>query len=336
MRLLAPATLILCVATGCVQQPVQKISVERPPRGIAADGVTEVRLAISAARPRVPALDAEVREGGGHGRARMEESPTPALVYRAGVWPGENHVTISGEGMVPVSVAISSTPAYDDSYRDGVPEFFRLHSVTDRRAFRNWFTRIAQQEAFANQPPSEIADCAGLLRFCYREAMRRHDAAWAKEAGVDAGSTSSDLTQYLYPSTPLGSRVFRTRAGKFSPSDLTDGTFAEFADARSLMVANAHLVSRDVRRVRPGDLLFYLQPDQQSPFHSMIFVGGSTFGPGSDWVVYHTGRDGRWRGEIRRVSLASLVSHPDQRWRPTMSNPRFLGVYRWNILREDD
>jgi hypothetical protein len=29
------------------------------------------------------------------------------------------------------------------------------------------------------------------------------------------------------------------------------------------------------------------------------------------------------------------MQHPDPRWRPTPSNPNFLGVYRWNILRED-
>jgi hypothetical protein len=38
---------------------------------------------------------------------------------------------------------------------------------------------------------------------------------------------------------------------------------------------------------------------------------------------------------MRRVLLADLLHHPDPRWRPTPSNPNFLGVYRWNILHED-
>jgi hypothetical protein len=66
----------------------------------------------------------------------------------------------------------------------------------------------------------------------------------------------------------------------------------------------------------------------------MIFVGHSSFGPGDDWVVYHTGPDGKWPGEIRRVALQSLLNHPDPRWRPVPGNRNFLGVYRWNILRE--
>jgi uncharacterized protein YfaT (DUF1175 family) len=35
------------------------------------------------------------------------------------------------------------------------------------------------------------------------------------------------------------------------------------------------------------------------------------------------------------VLLADLLHHPDPRWRPEPSNPNFLGVYRWNILREE-
>jgi hypothetical protein len=31
--------------------------------------------------------------------------------------------------------------------------------------------------------------------------------------------------------------------------------------------------------------------------------------------------------------MAELLDHPDARWRPINSNPNFLGVYRWNILR---
>jgi uncharacterized protein YfaT (DUF1175 family) len=50
-------------------------------------------------------------------------------------------------------------------------------------------------------------------------------------------------------------------------------------------------------------------------------------------VVYHTGPDRGSAGEIRRVTLAELLDHPDARWRPISANPNFLGVYRWNILR---
>ncbi len=72
----------------------------------------------------------------------------------------------------------------------------------------------------------------------------------------------------------------------------------------------------------------------------MIYVGESSWLPEpiSDWrgavVVYHTGPIGKAPGEMRRVTLAELLDHPSPRWRPVAGNSNFLGVYRWNILRE--
>jgi uncharacterized protein len=62
-------------------------------------------------------------------------------------------------------------------------------------------------------------------------------------------------------------------------------------------------------------------------------------GTAHDWAVYDTGPIGagshQARGEVRRVALDDLLRHPDARWRPVPENANFLGVYRWNILRED-
>ena len=74
------------------------------------------------------------------------------------------------------------------------------------------------------------------------------------------------------------------------------------------------------------------------PFHAMIYVGKSYFGEGtdSDWLVYHTGPRDAHAGEMRRVTVTELLQHPEFSWRPLPQNPAFLGVYRWNILREED
>jgi uncharacterized protein YfaT (DUF1175 family) len=108
-----------------------------------------------------------------------------------------------------------------------------------------------------------------------------------------------------------------------------DGAFAQFADAKTLVERNAYFVSRDVRQALPGDLLFYRQFGQSSPWHSMIVarVGAEAA------VVYDTGTDHGQTGELRRVALAELLDHPQPQWRPLPGNPNFLGVYRWNILR---
>ena len=68
----------------------------------------------------------------------------------------------------------------------------------------------------------------------------------------------------------------------------------------------------------------------------MIFLGPSQLGDGAsgeEFVIYHTGPIGKSPGEIRRPTVTQLMNYPDPRWRPVPSNPSFLGVYRWNILR---
>ena len=325
------------VAVGCRDRGLPILAVEVQQSEVIADGRSTVRFPLHVSRRESPDLhDLTVQLLGehGHGQAFIEGMPL-ALVYRAGVLPGTVTLTLSGKMVKPATVTVTSVPDYRDSFGDGTPDFLRLDLVTDRQAFRRWFTLIAEHEAFAGSGlPAEIRDCAALLRYSYRGAMRRHDAVWATTMDLGAVPAVADVTKYQYPYTPVGSRLFRVKEGRFAPTDLSDGTFAEFADVKTMVLANAHLVSRDVRRALPGDLLFYRQFEQRSPFHSMIFVGRSNFGPGDDWVVYHTGPDGTWPGEMRRVQLSSLLRHPDPRWRPVPGNRNFLGVYRWNILRE--
>ena len=97
------------------------------------------------------------------------------------------------------------------------------------------------------------------------------------------------------------------------------------------MTLNTHFIGRRVGEARPGDLLFYRQLEQNSQYHSMIVAGQY-----SDTVVYHTGPIGSAKGEMRVVAMEDLLHHPDARWRPLPENSNFLGVYRWNILRDPD
>jgi uncharacterized protein YfaT (DUF1175 family) len=134
----------------------------------------------------------------------------------------------------------------------------------------------------------------------------------------------------------VGAGIFRVREGSFAADDLNNGAFAQFADAKTLWRYNSYFVGRDIARARPGDLLFFRQEGQDPPLHAMIFVGPSHAegaASGEVFVIYHTGLIGRSPGEIRRPTIAQLMNFPDPRWRPVPSNPSFLGVYRWNILR---
>jgi uncharacterized protein len=259
-------------------------------------------------------------------------------VVVAPVNPGRELLELRWRGRqfnIPVTFVLDSS----DSYGDGTPDFLRLHRPEDRQAFRSWFVAIAEVQAGRSSLPAEIDDCAALLRFAYREALRAHDENWL--ASYPAQAELPSISQYAYPYTPLGANLFRIHPGPFLPEDLEDGTFAQFADARTLMENNTHFVGRDIRLALPGDLIFYRQLDQRSPydgtgttefhspFHSMIVSTGES-------VVYHTGPIHQGKGEMRRLRLSELLQYPDMRWRPVPQNTNFLGVYRWNILRPGD
>ncbi len=245
--------------------------------------------------------------------------------------PGIQTLHLAYKGRVS-SVSLYFAPDATDLYGDGTPEFLRLHSAADLLAFRAWFTMLAESAATlpSDRLPPEIDDCAALLRWCYRGALHAHDAAWQETQPFEALPPLTSVQQYVYPLTPLGAELFRVRSGAYAADDATNGSFAQFADAKTLMQLNTYFVTRDVHGARSGDLLFYRQLEQNSPFHSMILTG-----TGDNWAVYHTGPIGKARGEMRRVSLGDLLQHPDRRWRPVPENSNFLGVYRWNILRED-
>lgn len=230
----------------------------------------------------------------------------------------------------------SDRSIWSDSYGDGFPACTRLDRASDRENFARWMTFLAESAYYHPAPPAreEVQDCAALIRYAYRNALAAHTAAWHREAGLPFEPGFGDISKYVYPRWPLGPRLYRKRPGPFTASDLANDAFGEFADARTLMMFNSFPVSRDVRAARPGDLLFFHQPEQAEPFHVILFVGRSHFQPqGADWIVYHTGGlDGR-HGDVRHLQAALLMKHPDPRWRPLAANPRFLGVYRFDLLR---
>jgi uncharacterized protein YfaT (DUF1175 family) len=230
---------------------------------------------------------------------------------------------------------------------DATPDFLSLDSPSDREAFRGWFTAIAEYQAVRppQELPAEIVDCAALLRYSYRGALHLHTADWLMENKLEALAYLPSVRKYAYPRTPLGAALFRVRPAAREPAvrypavrhEDARSSFAEFADAKTLWQLNTFFVSRDVRMARPGDLLFFRQLEQSSPYHSMIFVGRSQFDKSAtegDILVYHTGPNGKQPGEMRRTSVSELLEHPSPRWRPSPGNSNFLGVYRWNILRE--
>ena len=331
----AAVAVLLCSGVAIIYGQ-QRLSIYPMQVSLPADGAEHEALQI-----RVPHLGGHVTEESG-GKLRLLEAKDPTGhtlmngLLQAPVSPGTTQLHFLWRHRrldIPVTFLLDPS----DSYGDGTPDFLRLHTTQDRQAFRAWFTTIADSQTDA----PEVTDCAALLRYAYREALHAHDEGWLNSHSLQSAAPS--IHQYTYPQTPLGANLFRVRPGPFLPADTGNGSFGQFADAQTLMLRNTYLVGRDAHQARPGDLIFYRQLDQDSPydvpgatrhhspFHSMIVLGEK-----ETWVVYHTGPLQHGRGEIRRLSLADLLHHPDARWRPLNENANFLGVYRWNILREGD
>jgi uncharacterized protein YfaT (DUF1175 family) len=196
----------------------------------------------------------------------------------------------------------------------------RLADESDRAAFRAWFVLLA--DAQFERPAPEITDCAALVRFAFREALRPHTAEWARRMALPFAPTFPDVRSAPRP-TAAGWPLFRVSAG---------AQYAEFADARTIISLNARPVGRQLTALAPGDLLYFRQPSQRQPDHLMIFVGASQFDPGSDWIVYHSGPSDEGPGEVRKVRLTDLRQHPAARWRPLATNPLFVGAFRLAVL----
>ncbi len=100
-------------------------------------------------------------------------------------------------GLVKQGAVSEPENAYD-SFQDGTPDFLRLDNGADQEAFRNWFTLIAEYQALrpAKEVPAEINDCAALLRFAYRNAVRVHDDAWIRENRLEPPEAIPSIEKY--------------------------------------------------------------------------------------------------------------------------------------------
>jgi uncharacterized protein YfaT (DUF1175 family) len=224
-----------------------------------------------------------------------------------------------------------------DLDHDGLPDIAELRTFNDRENFRRWFTWVAEMQFYnlSDRWNAEQRDCAGLVRFAFREALRQHDRLWFQRMGENYDPVAPDLTPNFAAS--LAGKFFRTAPGTYTPGDIAEGRFSEFADAETLKTFNVDYAGRDRNQAKPGDLLFFHQPwVQKYPFHVMIFVGEPRVASEGthDWVVYHTGASPNDAGAVKKVRLAVLDQHPDKRWRPVSTNPNFLGFFRLKILNQ--
>lgn len=227
------------------------------------------------------------------------------------------------------SIKFRVEPDLEDRNQDGYPDFLVL-SEKDAQRFRNWFIWIGIS-TFKNDSPlwnKDEMDCAGLVRYCAREALRIHDSYWFMKSKY-TGPIFEDVEKYNYPNIPvLGRKIFRVRKGSFNDSS----EFSTFAVARILYENSMRFVTKNIGSAKSGDIMVFFHPeDFEFPYHLMIYVGDLGITEDEGWVLYHTGPIGEGSGELRFVRYSELEKL-DPSWMPDSKNKYFLGFYRFKFL----
>jgi hypothetical protein len=334
----APAAGLIVLAIGAIAWPAGETidldrSVIRPDgRSTARISATSINVLGGAAwLGRRPPVRVDSNETG----ASILEAHDGSVILRAGHRPGAVHLATPKASAI---LRIEGGP--EDQDRDGLPDAAELLTEEDRAAFTSWFVTIAEAQATATDDAwADVhRDCAGLIRFAYKSALVRHDAAWLAKRRYLPSIGHPDVAAFHYPDLPiLGDRPFRAIAGPFDPRAARDVQFTAAAGARALFEHNTSPISRDLAGARAGDLSFFSVPHGAgSRMHSMILLGarpGATHHEPAARVVYHTG-DGD-RGEVRLLSIDELLHHPDPSWHPVPHNSRFLGVRRLALVHHE-
>ncbi len=250
------------------------------------------------------------------------------------VRPGERiRLTFESRGLFKkkLTYSVLASPSSFDTDLDGYPDCLELDRQDSQR-FRNWFVWVAVS-ALMDDPVlwnKKERDCAGFVRYCAREALRKHDEWWLKTIKY-RGPIFGDVQKYNYPDLPLvGEKLFRIQKGSFKSKE----EFSHFATARILVECSMRFVTKDVNEAAAGDVLVFFHPeDFEFPYHLMIYAGDLGLMKDKTWLIYHTGPIGDNPGELRLVRLQELLNY-DPTWWPVKDNPNFLGFYRFRFLND--
>jgi uncharacterized protein YfaT (DUF1175 family) len=178
------------------------------------------------------------------------------------------------------------------------------------RIFRAWMVRIMQEQIRQGPSPRWAQrDCVSLVRYAVAESLRVHDARWLKANGLSA----QQLPEELHLSATQDELRHAWRR--------VDGSTGAYVSAIGLVQENSHFVAKDFNLALPGDLLFFDQGDEQ---HLMVWMNGM--------VIYHTGTVTTQDNGLRSIPVSQLLRWKDTRWRPTLDNPNFAGIYRLAFL----
>lgn len=157
-------------------------------------------------------------------------------------------------------------------------------------------TKLALDQANHFSPrwdPSQ-RDCAGFIRYLFRESVVSHPRTWLSSQSKQQTYVSADeLMAYNFDKIETDSENFESS-------------------------------------LETGDVLVFERPNQkpEDAWHLMVILKSPYVYQQKLLVVYHNG-DRSEKGEVRKVWLADLEQSPFHEWRPNKNNQYFHGVYRW-------
>ncbi len=224
------------------------------------------------------------------------------------------------------SIGIVAAPNVTDSDQDGYPDVLELRGK-DVLAFNDWFASVSESQYYglSSDWAARDRDCAGLLRYAFVNALMPHDASWLKKFKYLPPAIQADVQSYQFPVPLIRKSVFRDAPGSYQKDDVMTGKLVGRVGAKYLVNYSMDFATKDIRAAKRGDMLIFIRPKLNS-YHTMVYLGNSR-------IVYHTGGDGEWSGEVRLLRFETIMKHPDAAFHPVPSNPSFLGFYRWKILQ---
>ncbi|MES0492075.1 MAG: DUF1175 family protein, partial [Leptospirales bacterium] len=156
----------------------------------------------------------------------------------------------------------------NDIDEDNFPDSAELNNQEDRKKFTDWFVRIAEAQYLKKNYAwnKNERDCSGLIRYAYREALKKHDEKWQQKYGILLDKNLPDVQKFNYPDVP----VLKQNLFKISNDDAkTKTSFSAYADAEHLVKYNTKFISKNIEHARKGDLLFFFDENNvEYPYHS--------------------------------------------------------------------
>jgi uncharacterized protein YfaT (DUF1175 family)/uncharacterized protein YfaP (DUF2135 family) len=219
-------------------------------------------------------------------------------------------------------------------------EEIALLPQSEEEAVRRSVVTVALSQARTPNPrwQPEQRDCAGLVRFAYREAVAPRTAE--QISALPRGARTLPALQY-----PIG-RLIPSFPKMWSTGYDKSGALQQdfYADAETLLGYNFRLKGRTLGLAQAGDVLaFRKDVAGDEPYHLMMFAGPDVQ---RGLVVYHTGSEPEklprrvgyiaapTAPSVRVVTTKSLYESPDPVWIPVQENPHFLGVFEWNRFHQ--